>query len=136
LGFEVEKGEDIQEALKNLKGTSTAHLILNRQQQKERKVRTLPGISNWSEWRWPVEGKYAGYILARALPEFGSWHSFSPAQILKLTQEEHEMPAPDVRNQILNQSEWTVPIYRLTGIVNQIPYKKLPSFYLKSHDFI
>jgi hypothetical protein len=42
---------------------------------------TIPGISNWCEWTWPVEGEYAGYIKARAIPNLGNWILFSPSQI-------------------------------------------------------
>ena len=58
----------------------------------KRKIGTIVGISNWNEWKWPIEGYEAGYILARALPHTGSWHSFSPEKIAKLVKIPIEKP--------------------------------------------
>src|SRR5271163_4179026 len=52
--------DDIEKALDGLSGTSTAYLKPNRNQRNQSNVKTIPGISNWFEWSWPVEGSLAG----------------------------------------------------------------------------
>ncbi|CAG8842673.1 2864_t:CDS:2, partial [Racocetra persica] len=42
---------------------------------------TIPGISKWFEWSWPVTDEFAGYIHARSLPHIGVWTEFQPEQI-------------------------------------------------------
>ena len=51
---------------------------------KEKKSKTIPGISKWFEWSWPVAGQFAGYVRARSLPHIGKQIDFSPAQIANL----------------------------------------------------
>ncbi|CAG8851318.1 45210_t:CDS:2, partial [Gigaspora margarita] len=92
---------NIETALQNLSGTSVAHIEPNRNsmteasilvdqnnisQQSEtdaskKKLKTIPGISKWFEWSWPVTGKFARYICARSLPHLGVWNNFQPTQI-------------------------------------------------------
>jgi len=82
LGYDVTGGEDIVSAAKGICGTSIANIEPNRSSEKKKKT-SLPGISNWLEFQWPVEGEYAGYLCARSLPNFGKWKNFSPAIIQK-----------------------------------------------------
>ena len=64
----------------------------------KKKFGTIVGISNWNEWKWPIEDNEAGYIIARALPHIGPWHSFSPEKIAKLTKKPVEKPQPTSSN--------------------------------------
>ena len=57
---------------------------------------TIPGVSNWFEWTWPIEGKNAGCIKARAVLNIGNWTSFSPAQIQKFVKGKVNQPSPQV----------------------------------------
>ena len=80
LRSDIADGSDIENAIKDLCGTTVCQIEPNRETAKG-KIGTLSGISNWFEWQWPVEGPFSGYILARALPNIGEWTKFSPAKI-------------------------------------------------------
>jgi hypothetical protein len=47
----------------------------------DKKIKTIPGISKWFVWDWPITGESAGYIRAKSLPNIGKWTEFSPANI-------------------------------------------------------
>ncbi|CAB4421316.1 unnamed protein product [Rhizophagus irregularis] len=67
MGGEIQEGNDITLAIKNIAGTSVAHIEPNRIKENKKgkaKSTTIPGISNWFEWTWPIEGENAGYIKA------------------------------------------------------------------------
>ncbi|PKY61544.1 hypothetical protein RhiirA4_486653, partial [Rhizophagus irregularis] len=98
IGCDLTEGKNIETALQDLSGTLVSHIELNRniealadqensgnnQKSKnanEKKSKTIPGISKWFEWNWPIMGQFAGYIRARSLPHIGKWIDFSPAQI-------------------------------------------------------
>lgn len=81
----------------------------------KKRLGTIVGISNWNEWRWPIEGDEAGYILARALPHIGSWNHFSPEKIEKLVKIPIKLPQPTASNQTKPTKSWTVPIPRILG---------------------
>lgn len=83
----------------------------------KKKIGTIVGISNWNEWRWPIEGEEAGYILARALPHTGSWNCFSPEKITKIVKRAIEKPQPIASRHTNPTKPWTVPIPRLSGII-------------------
>jgi hypothetical protein len=102
----VEEGEDIVEAIKNLRGTSVANLEPNR--KKSGKIKSLPGISNWFEWRWPVDSQNSGYIEAHSLPHFGKWELFSPAQIAKLSTSDFEQPSPFIGIHTVPRDTWKI----------------------------
>ena len=40
-------------------------------------------LTKLSYFEWPVEGPFAGYIQAQALPHIGAWSHYSPANISK-----------------------------------------------------
>ena len=48
---------------------------------KNKKLGTIAGITNWNEWMWPDEEAEKGCIFARPLPGIGSWIKFSPQKI-------------------------------------------------------
>ncbi|CAG8491611.1 12151_t:CDS:2 [Cetraspora pellucida] len=65
MGHDIELGEEIQDAIKDLTETHNANIIPNR--EANCKLGTMHRISNWHEWAWPDEKEEAGYILARLL---------------------------------------------------------------------
>ncbi|RHZ82295.1 hypothetical protein Glove_109g253 [Diversispora epigaea] len=87
--------EDIQFTpvnIKKLSGTSVAQIEPNRDKNNDddnieeqcnsnKKTKTIPGISKWFAWDWPINGNFEGYIRARSLPNIGNWKEFSPAEI-------------------------------------------------------
>ena len=51
------------------------YLVINNNNslaENKGKSMTIPGVSNWFEWAWPIEGEDAGYIKARAMPNIGN----------------------------------------------------------------
>ncbi|CAG8814813.1 24604_t:CDS:2, partial [Gigaspora rosea] len=52
LSYEINVGEDIEEAIKDILGTHVAEITSNRQYNKP-KFSTIPGITSWNEWKWP-----------------------------------------------------------------------------------
>ena len=56
-------------------------IFLNYSNTNDKKIKTIPGISKWFVWDWPVTGETAGYIRARSLPNIGKWTEFSPTSI-------------------------------------------------------
>ncbi|UZO23756.1 uncharacterized protein OCT59_016087 [Rhizophagus irregularis] len=66
LGFEVENGEDIENAIRDIAGTHVANLNPDRNTDKE-KLGTITGISNFQEWTWPQEDEKNGYIYMLVL---------------------------------------------------------------------
>lgn len=81
------------------------------------KSTTIPGISNWFEWTWPIEGENAGYIKARAIPNLGNWTLFSPAQIQNFTKGEVNQPSPQVSESTNSKSPWKIPVPHASGRV-------------------
>ncbi|CAG8771727.1 1221_t:CDS:2, partial [Rhizophagus irregularis] len=69
-------GKDIENAIQDIRRTSVAQLVPNRDRGNE--SNTLPGNSNWFEWQWPTSGDFEGCILARSIPNLGPWTTFTP----------------------------------------------------------
>jgi len=89
------------------------YLVINNNNslaENKGKSTTIPGVSNWFEWTWPIEGEDAGYIKARAIPNNGNWTSFSPAQIQKFAKGEVNQPSPQVSEPTEIKSLWKIPI--------------------------
>ncbi|RHZ72722.1 hypothetical protein Glove_240g36 [Diversispora epigaea] len=89
IGFEIKEGNYIEKAIK---------------------IKSLVGISNLNEWKWPIESPFAGYIQARPLPKIGNYINYSPAQIEKLPKSETIKPKPTLSTPTNSQSTWIVPI--------------------------
>ncbi|RHZ69121.1 hypothetical protein Glove_290g83 [Diversispora epigaea] len=97
IGYDIKEGQDIVEAGKNIAGTHFANIEPNRIEhetnddtgKKKPKVKTIPGISKYFYWEWPIDAPLEGYIQARPLPHIGSWTQFSPAMISKLLDNAH-----------------------------------------------
>ena len=81
------------------------------------KSMTIPGISNWSEWTWPIEGENAGYIKARAIPNLGNWTLFSPTQIQNFIKGEINQPSPQISESTKSKSPWKIPVPHASGKV-------------------
>jgi len=60
-------------------------------------------LTKLSYFEWPIEGPFAGYIQAQALPHIGAWSHYSPANISK-------NPTPDVSSHTTATSKWNFPI--------------------------
>ncbi|GET57671.1 hypothetical protein GLOIN_2v1535567 [Rhizophagus irregularis DAOM 181602=DAOM 197198] len=85
--------QDIERAIEELSGTSVAQIEPNRNKNNEnmvlekscntnyKKTKTIPGISKWFVWDWPITEEAAGYVRAKSLPNIGKWTEFSPADI-------------------------------------------------------
>ncbi|RHZ86975.1 hypothetical protein Glove_41g97 [Diversispora epigaea] len=108
LGFDIQTGQDIENAIKGIRGTSVAHLQPNRDRGTGNNI--LPGNSNWFEWQWQTTGDLDGCILARAVPNIGDWIIFTPAQLKKLQNREIETPKPLSSNHTIPSTSWEVPI--------------------------
>ncbi|RHZ65046.1 hypothetical protein Glove_319g72 [Diversispora epigaea] len=109
IGFEIKEGNDIEKAIKDLRGISIGELNPNRE-KLDKKIKSLVGISNLNKWKWSIEGPFAGYIQARPLPKIGNYINYSPAQIEKLSKSETIKPKPTLSTPINSQSTWIVPI--------------------------
>ncbi|CAG8448960.1 336_t:CDS:10 [Scutellospora calospora] len=101
LGYNINERENIVEAIKNIKGTSVANIQPNRNYKGIKKPK-LSGISNWFEFKWPIEEELIGFICARALPHFGTWNNFSPAVINK-SRDEIEQLCPDPTRLLISE---------------------------------
>ncbi|UZO10793.1 uncharacterized protein OCT59_002371 [Rhizophagus irregularis] len=110
IGHEIEEGEDIENAIKDLSGTHVSHLEPDRDKEKG-KLGTINGISNWHEFTWPETGENTGYICTRALPEFGNWNKISHCQIDKITKSRtFGKPTPIYTTHTQPSKSWTVPL--------------------------
>ncbi|PKC52135.1 hypothetical protein RhiirA1_482202, partial [Rhizophagus irregularis] len=78
----------------------------------EKKPKTIPGISKWFEWNWPITGQFAGYIRVRSLPHIGKWNDFSPAQIDNLYSTVR--PSPTASDPTKSSTPWIMPIPKKT----------------------
>lgn len=111
MGFEIRNGENIQEAIEDIAGIRVAHLEPDRDNEnKGNKVKTIPGISNYFEWRWPEEEGLDGCIQARALPHIGEWKTFTPNQISNLTKDGMHIPQPQISLHTTSKSSWKIPM--------------------------
>ncbi|RIB10304.1 hypothetical protein C2G38_2043609 [Gigaspora rosea] len=116
LGFNLYQGTDIENAIKGISGTRVAHLEPNRIKGTSKKKFSLPGNSNWFEWHWPIEGEFAGYILARSMPNIGNWKSFSPTQLSKLYKTEITKPYPQFSDHSIPETDWHIPLPHISRL--------------------
>ena len=110
----MDSGEKIEDAIKNLGGTSVAHLEPKRNHVP---VKTISGITKLSYFEWPIEGPFAGYIQAQTLPYIGEWARYSPADISKLIEEPLHKPTPDVSVHTKPNSIWNFPMIRTKSMI-------------------
>ncbi|GET51900.1 hypothetical protein GLOIN_2v1880126 [Rhizophagus irregularis DAOM 181602=DAOM 197198] len=111
LGFDINEGVDIENAIQGICGTSVAHLEPERKKESGRKKKnSIPGNSNWYEWSWPTEGEYAGFIQARAMPNIGTWKNFEPAKIAQFEKRPLEKPNSQVSDHSIPTSNWNIPL--------------------------
>lgn len=108
----MNRGSDIEDAVKDVRATSIANLNPNRMEHVN--VKTLSGVSNWFNWRWPKDGdgNLAGYIQAQELPHIGQWKEFSPTQIAKLTKASIQKPTSTSTPHSIPKNIWTMPQLR------------------------
>ncbi|CAG8775233.1 13562_t:CDS:1, partial [Ambispora leptoticha] len=85
--FNLETGNDINEAAKNLAGTTIANIEpdcddnISENKRPKINIKTIKGISKLFFWNWPVEGRHSRYIRARPLPHIGEWNNFTSAYV-------------------------------------------------------
>ncbi|RHZ51174.1 hypothetical protein Glove_482g8 [Diversispora epigaea] len=123
LGYDINSGDDIESAIKNIAGTRVANLNPNRDNDKA-KLGTITGISNYQEWTWPTDEENSGYIFARALPGIGEWKIWSTEKIEKIIKKRKiEKPNPIYSQPSELNKLWTMPInpvlVDITNITNQ-----------------
>ncbi|CAG8458528.1 6386_t:CDS:10 [Scutellospora calospora] len=110
LGYNINEGDNIVKAISNIKGTSVANIQPNRNYKNIKKPK-LTGISNWFEFKWPIDCELTGFICARALPHFGTWNNFSPVVISKSRDEiEQPKPSPKVSDHTIIDTPWVVSL--------------------------
>ncbi|CAG8480690.1 16576_t:CDS:2, partial [Cetraspora pellucida] len=88
--------------------------LLNHQLEADiskKKIKTIPDISKWFEWSWPVMGQFAGYIRAHSLLHIGVWTEFRPEQIATF----YNRPSPIFSKPSKPKSAWTMPIPKKTA---------------------
>ena len=78
-------------------------------------VKIILGITKLSNFEWPIEGTFAGYIQARTLPHVGEWSYYSPTDISKLIQEPLHKPTPDISAHTKPNSTWNFPMVQIQG---------------------
>ncbi|RHZ49465.1 hypothetical protein Glove_520g3 [Diversispora epigaea] len=121
IGGEIQEGNDITSAIKDIADILVANIESNCCKDNN-KGKTIPGISNWSEWSWPSDGEHSGYIKARAVPNIGNWILFSPTQIQNFAKGEINQPLPQLSELTKPKSSWKIPIPHASGICS----KRLP----------
>ncbi|GES74920.1 hypothetical protein GLOIN_2v1535567 [Rhizophagus clarus] len=116
VGYNLDNGEKIEDAIKNLGGTSVAHLEPKRNHVP---VKTISGITKLSYFEWPIEGPFIGYIQAQTLPHIGEWSRYSPTDISKLIDESLHKPTPDISTHTKPNLPWNFPIVRIKDKTNK-----------------
>ncbi|CAB4396432.1 unnamed protein product [Rhizophagus irregularis] len=119
LGYDVNGGNDIEFAIKDIVGAHIANLNPNRDNDKA-KLGTITGISNLQEWTWPTDEEKVGYIYARALPGIGKWKEWSPEKIEKIVKKQIiEKPNPTFTPHTQSTKQWTMSVsIDLTNLEN------------------
>ncbi|CAB4435760.1 unnamed protein product [Rhizophagus irregularis] len=101
-------GKDIENAIQDIRGTSVAQLVPNRDRDFE------------------------GCILARSIPNLGPWTIFTPTELEKLQKREIEKPNPNISTPTISHSNWEVLLpnsehIRPERLTKQVLVKKLQS---------
>ncbi|POG58390.1 hypothetical protein GLOIN_2v1790442 [Rhizophagus irregularis DAOM 181602=DAOM 197198] len=119
LGYDVNGGNDIEFAIKDIAGAHIANLNPNHDNDKA-KLGTITGISNLQEWTWPTDEEKVGYIYARALPGIGKWKEWSPEKIEKIVKKQIiEKPNPTFTPHTQSTKQWTMSVsIDLTNLEN------------------
>jgi hypothetical protein len=63
-----------------------------------------------NEWKWPIDGPFAGFIQARTLPNIGSFTNYSPIQTRNSSKIEITKPNPMISTSSVPKSLWTIPV--------------------------
>ena len=81
---------------KNKNSENSEQISNNARKKKKPKVKTIPGISKYSYWKWPVKEVLAGFIQARSLLHISSRTQFSSVEISDLCNGSIMQPQPTV----------------------------------------
>ncbi|CAG8595401.1 3022_t:CDS:2 [Dentiscutata heterogama] len=92
IGYNLDSGEKIQEAIQDLSSTLVANLELCR------------------DYVAPISGDLAGFIIGQMLSHISEWNLFSPAEITKLTDGIIHKPVTGVIVYTQPKNLWTIPI--------------------------
>ncbi|PKB97504.1 hypothetical protein RhiirA5_384621 [Rhizophagus irregularis] len=119
LGYDVNGGNDIEFAIKDIAGAHIANLNPNHDNDKA-KLGTITGISNLQEWTWPTDEEKVGYIYACALPGIGEWKEWSLEKIEKIVKKQIiEKPNPTFTPHTQSTKQWTMSVsIDLTNLEN------------------
>ncbi|CAB4385873.1 unnamed protein product [Rhizophagus irregularis] len=63
-----------------------------------------------NEWKWPINGPFAGSIQARTLPNIGSFTNYSPIQTRNSSKIEITKSNPMISTPSVPKSLWTIPV--------------------------
>ncbi|CAG8708579.1 16082_t:CDS:2, partial [Dentiscutata heterogama] len=74
-----------------------------------KKSKTIPGISKWLKWSWPITGEFARYVRACSLSNIGVWNNFQPAQIAPFC----KRLSPTFSKSSTPKAVWIVPTPKL-----------------------
>ncbi|CAB4375625.1 unnamed protein product [Rhizophagus irregularis] len=110
FGYDVNGGNDIEFAIKDIAGAHIANLNPNCDNDKA-KLGTITGISNLQEWTWPTDEEKVGYIYAHALPGIGEWKEWSPEKIEKIVKKRIiEKPNLTFTPHTQSTKQWTMSV--------------------------
>ena len=88
---------------------------LSNSNTNNKKVKTIPGISKWFMWDWPITGESAGYVRAKSLPNIGEWTEFSPADISTFCGELNR-PNPEYTTPTKPKTPWLTSLSMKKGV--------------------
>ncbi|CAB4389569.1 unnamed protein product [Rhizophagus irregularis] len=80
-----------------------------------KKIKTIPGISKWFVWDWPITEEAAGYVRAKLLPNIGKWTEFSPADINTFCGEINR-PNPEYTTPTKPKTPWLISLSMKKGM--------------------
>ncbi|CAG8469698.1 15169_t:CDS:2 [Acaulospora morrowiae] len=102
--------------------------ITTKKTKKQAKVKTIPGISKYYLWQWPIEGPFAEYILAQLMPFIGKPIPIFPSAISNSCHKEIIQPNSKILNHTTPTSKWMmlIPILdnntEMSNITNQLNF--------------
>ncbi|CAB4429170.1 unnamed protein product [Rhizophagus irregularis] len=63
-----------------------------------------------NEWKWPIDGSFAGSIQVCTLPNIGSFTNYSPIQTRNSSKIEITKTNPIISTSSVPKSLWTIPV--------------------------
>jgi hypothetical protein len=123
IGGIIDKGQKIEEAMKNLAGTSISYMKPNRElmptynfddkgNQLKPNEKFLKGIRSWHHFTWPTNDNNKNDIIIYEMPGLGAPIIWTEDDIIQQSRKTiYERPIP-IKHTIptTSQKPWTVPI--------------------------